>query len=54
MKHRLQTSVTDTPFIVIGNPFDRLSPLDQLSMLTIRQESEWSSIEDCTYQQLKD
>jgi len=45
---RLQASVTDTPFIVIGTQFDRLSPTRSAvnDELTIRQESEWSSIED--------
>ena len=45
---RLQASVTDTPFIVIGTQFDRLSPTRSAvnDELTIRQESEWSSIVD--------
>lgn len=45
---RLQASASDTPFIVIGTQFDRLSPTQPLvnDQHTIIKESDWSAIED--------
>lgn len=45
---RLQASASDTPFIVIGTQFDRLSPTQPPvnDQHTIIKESDWSAIED--------